>query len=144
MPAQPIVGIRETVSQEQIGTVMGPMYEELHRFVMAKGATPASPPIAICHAFAAEVDVECAIPLASIVPGQGRIATRELPGGSVATITHVGPYDRLKESWDALQAWMEQEGYQPHGAPWETYVTDPQAEQDPAKWRTEIRFPIRA
>ena len=38
---------------------------------------------------------------------------------------------------------MESEGLEGAGAPWEVYVTDPGAEPDQSKWRTEIFFPVR-
>jgi AraC family transcriptional regulator len=38
---------------------------------------------------------------------------------------------------------MKSQGLEPAGAPWEVYVTDPGAEPDPSKWRTDIFFPVR-
>ena len=90
-----------------------------------------------------EVDVECGIPTASSMEGEGRVRAGELPAGTVATVTHTGPYEGLGETWTALTGWMSSQGLVPAGAPWEVYVTDPGAEFDSSKWRTDIFFPVR-
>ena len=83
------------------------------------------------------------MPVASRMDGAGRVKAGELPGGRVATVTHMGPYDELPQTWAALTEWMGAQGLQPAGAPWEVYVTDPGAEPDQSKWRTDIFFPVR-
>ena len=55
----------------------------------------------------------------------------------------MGAYDSLPQTWSALTAWMSAHGLEPAGAPWEVYVTDPGAEPDTSKWRTDIFFPVR-
>ena len=41
-----------------------------------------------------------------------------------------------------LNEWIVREGLEPAGVPWEVYVTDPGAEPDPSKWRTDLYFPV--
>jgi len=86
-------------------------------------------------------DVECGIPLPSAVETSGRVAASELPGGSVATVTHVGPYDQLKGTWEGIMGWVQVEGLTASGAPWEVYVDDP-TKVDASKLRTEIYVPV--
>ena len=74
--------------------------------------------------------------------GTGRIRAGELPGGTVAAVTHLGPYENLRHTWAALTEWMRSQGLEGAGAPWEVYVTDPGAEPDASRWRTDIFFPI--
>ena len=102
-------------------------------------------PLAIYHSMDGDtVDLECAMPVASPTAGTGRIKARELPGGgTAANVTHMGPYDNLRHTWSALTEWMKSEGLAGTGAPWEVYVTDPDAESDQSKWRTDIFFPVR-
>ena len=83
------------------------------------------------------------MPVAAPLDGSGRIQASELPAGTVATVTHMGPYDALPQAWSALTEWMEAQGLEPAGAPWEVYMTDPGAEPDQSKWRTDIFFPVR-
>lgn len=60
----------------------------------------------------------------------GRIAVLSLVLGALLPGTSCGP--------PAVDAALEAAG-----APWEVYVTDPGAEPDQSKWRTDIFFPLR-
>ena len=142
--AQPMVGIRTRTTMDRIAQVMGPLFGELHGYVRQSGQTPAGMPFAIYHSMeAGAVDLECGMPVAARLAGTDRIRAGELPGGTAATVTHTGPYDDLGRTWTALTAWMKSQGLEPAGAPWEVYVTDPGAEPDPLKWRTDVFFPVR-
>ena len=142
--AQHIVGIRTTATMNKIGEVMGPMFGEVYGHIQQSGQAPAGMPFAIYHSmYGNTVDLECGMPVASPIPGTDRIRAGELPAGTVATVIHMGPYDALPQTWSALTEWMGSQGLQPAGAPWEVYVTDPGAEPDQSKWRTDIFFPVR-
>ena len=142
--AQPMVGIRTQITMDRIAQVMGPLFGELHGYMQKNGRAPAGMPFAIYHCLEGDsVDLECGMPVAEPLAGTERIRAGELPGGKVATVTHTGPYDDLRHTWAALTAWMKQQGLEAAGAPWEVYVTDPGAEPDPSKWRTDIFFPVR-
>ena len=123
---------------------MGMLFGELHGYVQQSGQAPAGMPFAIYHEMhGGTVDLECGMPVASPLDGTDRIRAGELPSGKAATVTHTGHYEQLRHTWEALTAWMKSEGLEPAGAPWEVYVTDPGREPDPAKWRTDIFFPVR-
>ncbi len=146
LEAQAVLGIRTTTTMAEIGKVMGSLFGEVHGYITRSGQAPAGMPLAIYHSMSGPdgaVELECAIPVASALPGEGRIRAGELPAGTAATVTHVGPYDGLGQTWGALTEWMKAEGLEGAGAPWEVYVTDPGAEPDQSKWRTDIFFPIR-
>lgn len=142
--AQPIVGIRTQASMDNIGELMGPLFGEVFGYIQQQGQQPAGMPFAIYHNMTEnEVDFECGMPVEAAIEGQGRIVAGELPAGKVATVTHMGPYEDLQVTWEALTGWMESQGLQPAGAPWEVYFTDPGTEPDQSKWRTDIFFPVR-
>ena len=143
LTAQPILGIRASVAMNEIGQAMGSLFGEVHGYIQQNGGARAGMPLAIYHSAPdTTVDLECAIPVSAPMTGAGRVRAGELPAGAAVTVTHVGPYDNLPQSWSALTAWMKTEGLQPSGPPWEVYVTDPGAEPDSSKWRTDIFFPI--
>ena len=144
LEAQPIVGIRSTAPMSELGNVMGELFGEVHGYVQGNGGEIAGMPLAIYHSPPGEtIDFECAIPVASPMAGAGRVQAGELPAGTAATVTHLGPYDGLGATWSVLTAWMESEDLEGAGAPWEVYQTDPGAEPDPSRWRTDIFFPVR-
>ena len=128
----------------EIGKVMGPLFGEVHGYIQRCGQQPAGVPLAIYYSVPADtVDLECAIPVASPLAGADRVQTGQLSAGIAATVTHVGPYDTLSRTWAALTEWMKSQNLEGAGAPWEAYLTDPGAEPDQSKWRTDIFFPVR-
>ena len=144
LDAQPILGIRTTITMDRIGEVMGPLFGEVFGHIQQSGQAPAGMPFTIYHSLDGDtVDLECGLPVASPLAGTARIRAGDLPAGTMATVTHMGPYDNLRHTWEALTEWMKSQGLQAAGAPWEVYVTDPGAEPDQSKWRTDIFFPVR-
>ncbi|MDE2886917.1 MAG: GyrI-like domain-containing protein [Gemmatimonadota bacterium] len=142
--SQPIVGIRATTTMEEIKQVIGALFGEIMEYFTRNGLAPAGMPLTIYHEMDADrLEMECGMPVASPVEGTERVRPGELPAGKVATVTHMGPYEQLGQTWSALMKWMEEEDLQAAGAPWEVYVTDPGEEPDQSKWRTDIFFPIR-
>lgn len=135
--------IRTKTTMDKLGGVMGPMFGEIMAAVQQRGVAPRGMPFARYYGIDGnDVDVECGIPLSSAVEDSGRVAASELPGGRVATVTHVGPYDQLKGTWDSIMGWVQSQGLTPSGAPWEVYVDDP-TKVDAATLRTEIYVPVR-
>ncbi len=143
LDAQSVVGIRTTARMDELGKVMGPLFGEVFGYLQQQGHVPAGMPLARYHSMdGGTVDLECALPVASPIAGAGRITAGQLPACTAATVTHMGPYEKLGKTWEALTAWMASEGFDPAGTPWEVYVTDPGAEPDQSKWRTDIFFPV--
>ena len=144
LAAQSIVGIRTTTRMVNISAVMGELFGELTDFLGESGQVPIGMPLAIYHSMeSGEVDLECAMPVATHMEGRGRVTAGELPAGKAAVTTHMGPYQELSQTWDALTAWMGEQDLQPRSSPWEVYVNDPGAEPDQSKWRTDIFFPVK-
>lgn len=143
---QPMVGIRRTCTMQKIQATLAEVLGGSFAFAKRSGLEPVGPPFTIYHCSAeGEIDLEGGCPVARAPEGEpdGDVRAGELPGGEVATTWHVGPYDGLAQAYGALQAWMSANGREPRGAPWEVYWSDPQQEPDPAKWKTEVIWPIR-
>ncbi len=141
--SQPILGIRAHAETTELPTLIGQLFGEIYEYIQGRGLQPNGMPLAIYHSMEGNaVELECAMPLAEPVAGSGRIQSGELPAALVATTTHVGPYHDLPGTWSQLTEWMASEGLDPAGSPWEVYVTDPGAEPDASKWRTDIFFPV--
>ena len=112
------------------------------------GVALAGPPMVVYHdpEFSPEsIDTEIVCPVAPGVKGPlatpaGRtLEPRTVPGGEVAVIVHVGPYEALGESYQTLADWMSQHGYRGSGPPQEIYLSWP---MEPGPPVTEIRFPV--
>ena len=75
--------------------------------------------------------------------GTGQVIAETLPGGPAAVTMHTGPYDKLQDAYAALETWIEAQGLQPAGPPWESYITDPGDVPDPKDWKTEVFWPVK-
>ena len=141
--AQPAAVIRTKARQPDLGPVMDELFPLVLAFIQASGAQPAGPPFCRYLSMGSEEwEIEPGVPVTEPVAGEGRVEAAELPGGAVLSTMHVGPYETLGQSWDALDRWVKQEGKVPGGAAWELYVTDPAVVTDPAECRTELVMPL--
>jgi len=86
--------------------------------------------------------IEVGTPLAAPAAGAGDIEAITLPGGPAAVAVHMGAYDKLQDTYAAIERWMQEHGVRAAGAPWESYITDPAEHPDPANWRTDVYWPI--
>ena len=141
--AQQTACIRIKTTMDKLAEVIGPMLGEIMGAVHPSGITPTGMPFARYHEVQGqEVDLECGIPLSAAIETTGRVVANELPGGKVATVTHVGPYVRLKETWAGIMGWVQSQELTPNGPPWEVYIDDPTKVEE-SNLRTVIYVPVR-
>lgn len=146
--AQPYAAIRTQVAFDEIGRTLPPLVDEVEAWIRAQGAAPAGAPFFryLVVDGAPLIDVEAGLPVASPMAGDDRVSTGELPAGTYAVVRHVGPYDGIYGTTEALMAWAEANGVRwlklGDGSTWaswvESYLTDPATEADPQRWVTEI------
>jgi len=83
-----------------------------------------------------EIGVQVPAPFA----GDGKILCSSTPAGRVATITHIGPYDQMRPTYDLLMKWRRDRGEAFAGPSWEIYG---HWSDDPAQLRTDIYFLLK-
>ena len=88
------------------------------------------------------IRAEVGFPVERPAPHVGRVYPGRLPGGRVASVIHVGPFEGLEHTYAALERWLGELGLHASGPMWEVYWSDPEKEPDPATWRTEIVEPL--
>ena len=67
------------------------------------------------------------------------------PAGTVASVTHFGPYAHLRAAHDALHAWCKAGPHKLAGPSWEIYGHwQPEWDANPARIRTDIFYLIRS
>ncbi len=131
------------VKMEDIAESMEGIYPKVMAYLQKEGIQPAGPPFALYEGEDPGImDMDVGFPLREPVKGEGDVEPGALPGGKVAATWHIGPYETIGETWSALDAWIKENGHTPAGPGWELYMTDPQQEPDPAKWRTQILWLI--
>jgi len=146
LDAQPILFIRRDTSPEALAGVLGECFGRLFSLGYSKGLPISGAPIARYVSMGPGAwTIEAAMPLAVAATGiaDQEILAGELPAGPAAFAVHTGPYETLSQTHAAIAQWMRGEGCEPAGPPWESYVTDPGQQPDPAQWQTEVFWPLR-
>ncbi len=141
---RPALAIRLHTSVADIPSTLAVALPEVWHAAEAMGLVPDGPPFTRYLSMPGDaLDYEAGVPLPiAASAGRGRAVPVELPGGTVAVAWHVGPYETLAETYDALMRWIGEQGRAVAGPMWEVYWSDPAAEPDPSRWRTEVIVPV--
>ncbi len=141
-PAQPTLSVRLRTSVQRLPQVIGQSYGAILQHASQMGCHPIGAPFVAYYNMDMEnLDVEIGFPFEKKVEGKGDVLASEIPGGKAATCLHVGPFDQLGDSYEALRQWMEENGYMPSGVAYEFYLNDPQT-TPPAELQTRLVFPL--
>ena len=140
--AQPTVYVRTCAAAQDLPAVMEHVFGALAQYLGMLGESPAGMPYAAYFNMdMQDLDVEIGFPVSEALPGQGDIQAGEFPSGKMATCLYIGPYADMGPAYDALNAWMQANGYVPTGVAYEMYLNDPR--QIPSEEpRTLIVFPL--
>ena len=137
--AQPVLQKRFMAKREEIAAKLGPANGQIiGQITVSKGEMTMMPMSRYFAEKDGALDMAAAIAVKKPVTGKGDIESSELPAGLVATTIHMGPYEKLPETYAALQAWIKEKGHEAGDQSWEIYWTDPGTEADPKKWKTEV------
>lgn len=140
---QPVLFVRSRIPRSAIATTIGESLGKTYSYALGHGLAIAGRPYARYPEMGPGLlTIEVGMPLAEAAPGDGEIQAGVLPGGPAAVAVHAGPYDRIGDTYAAMEQWIEEEACAVRGAPWESYLTDPAEHPDPADWRTEIYWPL--
>jgi effector-binding domain-containing protein len=132
-----------TIPRSEIRTVMGPGIGEVMAALSAQGLAPAGP--VFSHHLKMQPDIfdfELGVPVTRAVVATGRVKPGRLPATTVARTIYHGAYDDLGAAWGELMEWIARNGLTPAADLWERYVAGPDANADPATWRTELNRPL--
>ncbi|WP_435174549.1 MerR family transcriptional regulator [Actinacidiphila sp. bgisy145] len=127
---------------EDIGPVIGPLYDELLRCLGAAGIAPTGPGIAYYEdapqgggGIAVHAAVQVSAPLQD-----GTFRVLDLPAlDQAATIVHRGSMDRVVPTAQTLARWIDANGYRSTGYPREITLECP---ENRAEWVTELQTPV--
>jgi len=141
---QPMVSVRANCMVAEIGPSLAEILPEVFSYLDKLGVKPSGPPFTRYHSYdGTNCEIESGFPVAEPQPSEGRITAGELPGGELVSTIHVGPYEDLPKAHDALDEWIKENGKKSRGPQWESYVTDPGEEPDPAKRQTVLLWPVK-
>lgn len=140
---QLVAAVRGEVAMDEMPTFFGTAFGAVMRVLGEQGVHPTGPPVGYYPSMpGATVEVVAGFPIAAPIEEREGVSVVQLPGGKAVTAVHQGPYDTLQESYAELTSWVQEQGLALAGGMWESYLSDPEAEPDPATWLTRITCPL--
>jgi effector-binding domain-containing protein len=128
-------------THDQLGRTIREGFAALYRRIGEAGVVPAGPPFVIYNNAASPWDLEVCAPVATAVSPTPEFKYREMPGGRVVSLLHVGPYETLGEAYDALQDFIRSQDLITEGPPREFYLSPPETPAESIQ--TIVEWPIR-
>lgn len=142
-PAQATLSIRTTTSIKELPQALGRAYGAIGQYMAQLGEQPTGAPYAAYFTFEMEnMDLEIGFPVGSSLPGKGEIQSGEIPAGKIAQCLYTGPYNKIEPAYNALTAYVEEQGYEATGVAYEFYLNDP-GEVAPEELLTQIVFRLK-
>jgi effector-binding domain-containing protein len=140
--AQPVLSIRLRTEAEKLPEIFAKSYSALIKYMSELGVMPSGAPFAAYYNMdMQDLDTEIGFPVAKSLPGKGEIQPGEIPSGKFVTCFHVGAYPTLGAAYDALQEFIQQQGYTPSGVAYEFYLNSPTTTPED-ELQTQILFPV--
>jgi effector-binding domain-containing protein len=140
---QRAAAVHAEVPIEELRTVFDRGVADVVRVAAAQGVAITGPPFGFYPRKPTDtVEVVVGFPVSAPVTPDSDVIPFELPAGRVVTGIHVGPYEDLEASYRKLTGWVAAQGLSLADHMWESYLTDPRAEPDPATWQTRITCPL--
>ncbi|MEV6950485.1 MerR family transcriptional regulator [Streptomyces sp. NPDC051183] len=142
-----LTGIAGSYQPQDIGPVIGPLYDELCRRIEAAGVAPTGPSVAYYEEAAGaepgSVLVHAGLPVADAVRAEslgGGVRIVELPAVErAATVVHRGSMDSVLPTAQALGRWIDANGERSAGYARELALACP---EDRDQWVTELQEPL--
>lgn len=137
--------VRRRVPMSELRTFFDSVFGTVVAAVQQQQVAVTGPPFAMYFGMPTDtVDVAAGFPTAGrISPSAESVVPFELAGGCAVRFLHVGSYDDLGEAYARMTAWMGEQGLTPADAMWESYLTEPTPDGDPAANQTLITWPVR-
>lgn len=141
-PAQPTLVVKRTTTVPQLSAEIGHAYGAIMGYLASLGEQPAGMPF-VCYTRMGpdSLDVEIGFPVGHAIAGQGEVQASDIPGGKRAVTMHKGSYESIGATYGALMGWLGQQGLQPAGPFFESYLNSPQ-EVPASELMTRIDVPL--
>ncbi|MEV4880190.1 MerR family transcriptional regulator [Streptomyces cyaneofuscatus] len=139
-----LTGTAASYEPQDIGPVIGPLYEELLPLLEGAGVRPTGPGIARYEdapegggAIVVHAGITVSAPVGPV--GGTGVRVVELPPFEAATIVHRGAMDDVLPTAQTLARWLDANGYRSTGYAREVSLECP---EDRSQWVTELQEPV--
>ena len=151
-PEEPYMGIRTQTPFKGMFTVVDKqLLKELSAWLNQEGIAPAGLPFLRYHVINmdGEMDIEAGMPVAKVLPGNGRVSPGVLPGGRYASLIYINngyTGNSVLTRWGienglAFDQWAEPKGTA-FRARYERFLTDPKIQPLKTKWEVEVAIKL--
>jgi effector-binding domain-containing protein len=141
VPARLLAAVRRQVRIAEIANTWKPALDQVWAFLREHpGVRSDGHNVFLYHHPAnrqSPMDIDFGVQVTRPFERAGEVYATETPAGKVATAVHLGPYQKLSETHDAIHAWAAANQVTFAGKSWEVYG-DPTP--DPAKTETRIEY----
>jgi effector-binding domain-containing protein len=138
---QPTAVVREQVAMNALPEFFGRAFAAVSAALEAQRVQASGPPFALYRGMPTEtVDVEAGFPVSTTVVTVNGVRAGILPACRAVQAMHVGSYDTLGGTYEAVKQRMQEEGLEASDDMWEYYLSDQST--DPATWRTLVVWPV--
>jgi effector-binding domain-containing protein len=141
LPEQPTAVVREQIAMSALPDFFARAFAALSATMEAQRVHPTGPPFALYHGMPTDtVDVEAGFPVSATVAAVNGVRAGILPACRAVQAMHVGSYDTLGATYQAVKQWMHDKKLKASHDMWEYYLSDQSS--DPATWRTLVVWPV--
>lgn len=117
--SQTLAVVRRRASPQQLARVVPDACGTVWNALKAAHVTGAGRHVAIY--WDGVINLEVGVELETPFAGHGEVVPSSTPAGTVATVVHLGPYNRLGDAHKAIRDWCAHHGFTPAGPNWEIY-----------------------
>ena len=136
-----LAAVRREVAPGAVGAAWGPALDKVWQFIRSQPGlrTDGHNVFLYHHPAQAGPPIQCdfGVEVTRTFETSGEVYATETPGGEAAVAVHRGPYNRMKETHDAIGKWMAANRRESAGHSWEIYE-DPTP--DPADTETTVVY----
>ncbi len=141
---QHIITMIDTTTPDGIAKVYENAYLMIGAFMAEHGLEKEAAPVGIYHSYSDSlVILEAGIPVAKAVEVPDGMNMLEIPPTRVASATHVGSWETIGETHEAIDQWIEENGAEMNGYPWHVYFNTLEEAGDPSRLYTQVHYPIK-
>jgi effector-binding domain-containing protein len=143
MEPRPLAVVRRRAAKRELAKVVPECCGLVWKVVKAQKITGAGRHVAVY--LDCEINLEVGVELERVFEGDGgEVVASATPGGLVATVAHLGPYQRLCDAHEAIRSFCAGQGYEFAGPSWEIYGHWVEEwNTDPSKIRTDVFYVVR-
>jgi DNA-binding transcriptional MerR regulator len=145
VPVHTALLIREHVTHEEMESWWTACFQELRKVLEDSDAVRIGPDACLYpnEMFEEEEgEMVAYVPVSGLPTVSGRVQLGEIPSVELAIMVHDGGYDDLDRTYGAVGTYVAERAIGVEGPIREHYLVGPLDEGNPARWRTEVAWPV--